>query len=215
MKLKIETPKIHCKRTTNELGKDEIYAGVIAFAGKIKDGEFVPSGDQPLFASLTDVREKVTKGSIWKPNLQNEIFEVDDDVSLACVSLLLFEEDNGKHYRKLQKNFNELLLPDRFDWSELFVEVKDAVIEYYKQNGKQFVNLNDAFSKDAAGTIMVLGSAVFKVMKLVVSHLRQDDSLGVFSTIVDLSQPGFDFDREKKFEKFRGKYYASLTVSKV
>ena len=215
MKLKIEIPKIHCKRTTIEMGKDEIYAGVIAFAGKIENGEFVKSVEQPIFASLTEVKDKVSKGTIWNPILQNELFEVDDNISLVCISLLLFEEDNGKHYQKLQENFNDLLLPGKFEWSRLFEVIMAAVKDYYAENGEQFVNLKKAFKDNAIKTVEIVGTAMFKVMKSILKHIRQDDSLGVFSTVVDFSQPGFDFDREKAFEKFRGKYYASLKISKV
>ena len=116
MKVKIEIPKISCSRTTVEIGKDEIFYVLMVFAGKLKDGDFIPASSTPVFAKLSEVKEKVSKGSSWRPAVNDFMFSIDDDVQTLGVTLALYEKDKGDVYELLQNQVSQIESASGFDW---------------------------------------------------------------------------------------------------
>ena len=216
MKLKIEIPKIHCARTTWELGKDEIYCGVIALAGKMNEDDFSMSGQSPIFSALSEVKKKVKKGKTWKPDIENQIFDVDDDTEALAVTIVLYEEDDGGIHDQMKAGFDEIVKPDKFEWKGLIKDAKDILIKDVNENEKtDFEDIISAVSTRPTLTPMIIGGFLFKLGKKVFKFLRQDDFLGSVTHLYDLNSDSLDFSREHRFRKQKGKYDVQLKVTKA
>lgn len=216
MDLKIEIPKIHCARTTLELGKDEIYYGVLVMAGRIVEGQFVLTGEEPVFAKVSEVKKKVKKGTAWRPTINNHIVTVDDTTQALAVSLVLYEEDNGDSRDALQESFTEIAKPEKFDWAVLIKDAKEIVLPDVNENERtDFEDILSAVTQLPTLTFSIVGGFLFKIGKHVFKHLRQDDLLGEASDAFDLSKEDFNLPREYSFRRHKGKYKVTLQVTKV
>lgn len=100
MQLQVEVAKIKCNRTTAELSKDEIYGAVTFFSGRKIDGDFVPDKSTRRIC-VTDVREGVSGGDIWKPSPNRFTFDLQDTDHFG-LQFSLYEKDNAKAYEQLR-----------------------------------------------------------------------------------------------------------------
>lgn len=216
MDLKIEIPKIHCSRTTSEWGKDEIYYGVLVMAGRLVDGQFVLSGEEPVFAKVSEIKKKVKKGTAWRPTENNHIVTVDDATQVLGVTLVLYEEDNGDIRDALKESFTEIIRPDKFDWNILIEEAKAIILPDVNSNERtDFPDILSAVTSLPQITFQVMGGFLFNIGKHVFKHLRQDDLLGEAIDAFDLSKDDFNMPREYSFRRHKGKYKVTLKVTKV
>ncbi len=216
MELKIEIPKIHCKRTTSEITKDEIYYGIIAVGGKIRDGVFYMSNETTVYSKLSEITKKVKKGKTWRPVVNDHLIEFEGDIEALAVSLVLYEKDRGDIYDRLKEQFEEIIQPERFNWDEVIDEAKDLIIKDVNDNEKtDFADILAAVTTRPTLTPMILGGFLFKVAKKVVKYLRQDDLIGSVTDSFDLNTDGFDLPREYAFRGHKGKYQVGLKVTQL
>ena len=135
MKLKIEIPKIHCKRKTREIfdGKDEIYYAIFLTAGKIKDGDIALSDKAPNYGIIAPdskkMHHKEEEFKFWIPEMQNNIVELDNDVEFIHIDYALYEKDKGETYEKMKNELNGIVIPNGLDWDSIIAEIKKFLLE--------------------------------------------------------------------------------------
>ncbi|MFA8435808.1 MAG: hypothetical protein ACEPOZ_14925 [Marinifilaceae bacterium] len=190
MKLKVEIPKIRCKRTTKEIANDQIYFGVYVGAVKSFGSQLFPAGsDRGLFASVSEVKEEVTEGAIWCPELH--CFEIQiKDAEVFGVSVVLYEYEDVFLYEKLVSRAKGFVSPDDFnyDFSQAIIVPAGTRVWHSK----------------AVGVLDLLNSFV--------KSLGKDDMIGqkqVFCNVNEVKP----FPRELKIEGQRGKYEVSMILS--
>ncbi len=214
MKIKVAIPKIHCKRTTAEIGKDEIYYGIIISSLKQEDDLLIFNEQTSLLTHVSATREKVKAGTVWTPNKSVHELQLDDHTVAIAVTLVLYEEDKGDIKAALKESFDEILKPDKFDWLAVLKDARDAIIEDSNKDGN--IDLEDivkAITKGIALTPMIIAGFAFNVLKRVFKHFRQDDLLGQVNDVFILGQDGFSLPREYEFRQNRGKYVVAIQVN--
>lgn len=216
MKVKIEIAKIKCSRTTIEIGKDEIFYVLMVFAGKLKNGDFIPSSSTPVFAKLSEVKEKVSKGIAWRPAVNDFVFTVDDDVETLGVTLALYEKDKGDVYEMLQNQVDRIETAKSFDWENTIEEAKNLILKDINNNGElDFTDIQTALSTKPELNPKVIGSYLFQLAKRIGKFFSQDDLLGIANDSLAIHHKSFDVERKYHFSKFRGKYDLNLKATKV
>ncbi len=213
MKVKIQIEKIHCARTTMEIGKDEIFYGLLVSAGKMNNGVFETNGNPIVFSKVSEIR-KVKKDDGWRPKENNFVIEV-GNADMVTATIVLYEADDKDIYEALKVKFNEVLQPDKFSWATIFEAAKDMILKDINENGEiDAEDLLSVISKKPELTPLILSTFLFKVAKESFKYFKQDDFLGSVTDGFNLTSEGFNLPREYKFRKHRGKYNLSLKVEK-
>lgn len=216
MKIKIEIPQIKCSRTTIEIGKDEIFYALMVFAGKLDNGSFVPSSKNPVFAKVSDVKEKVSKGSSWQPNPNDFELTIDDDITTLGITVALYEKDKGDMYKILQEQVSQIGTGSTFDWSSTIEETKDLILKDINNNNQiDYIDIEAALTNKPELSPKVVGTYLFQLAKRLGKFFSQDDLLGVTNDSIDIGETGVDTMRKYKFSKFRGIYELSLRYQKM
>ncbi len=207
--------KIHCTRTTRELGKDEIYFVLLVVAGKMEEGKFVKASKNALFGEVSEIQKKVKKGQAWRPEL-NDI-EVDlGDAEAFSVALALYERDNADIYEELKKGVEKVIDPDAFDWNAVTEEAQKEIIQDVNENNKtDFNDVKSAINGLPNINILVISGFLFGLALKLFKHLRQDDLLGVNVDSFSPQSEDFGFPQIYQFNKFRGRYEVVMQVSEL
>ncbi|WP_221391658.1 hypothetical protein [Dyadobacter sp. NIV53] len=187
MKIAIDITKIHCTRTTFELGADEIYAAIFVTALK-KDGSGVVTtlkDSKPLFGIVTDVQSDVKKGKIWLPSPNHFEVDVADDTESVGFSFALYEKDNGEIFDKMKQELTGIIEPEGFDFSQIPLTIDFSQIT----------------------------KILFGLLKKAVIHFKQDDLLGVEEFVAEKGKLiGDEFPREFDYKRKKGQYELGVTI---
>jgi len=120
MKLKINLENAVCVKDTRGPGSDEVYIGVFAAC------THKTTSETQLFVNVTDVYKKIKPGSqiapIFLPQ-KSPMWEIQfnepADLYQFSVSIVLYEMDNGEHYKILKDGANQQNVTNEFNIKEL------------------------------------------------------------------------------------------------
>ncbi len=187
--LKVTIPKIRCRKTTIELGKDEIYFLLLVTGAKLDaNGEAVAiDAEGALYGKVSEVKKGVKKETVWRPKLNDISIDIADAENLS-VTLALYEKDNGKIHQELAEKADGVIVPDGPEWpSKLVGDVMDGL------------------PSDQAAWIAFAWKAV-KYVKSLITHFRKDDLIDYKQILTATNDTGFAFPRELRMEGHSGSY---------
>lgn len=216
MKVKLQIEKICCKRTTLEIGKDEIFCGVLVLAGKMEAGTFKPVENKPvLLGAVSEVKKKVGKGTTWRPAQNNFVIDIGDATVLSTL-LLMYEADDLGIYTKVKNTLTEIVKPDTFNWAPIIKKAKDSILKDINDNGEiDAEDILSALTKKPQLAPLVLGQFLFVLAKESFKFFKQDDFLGAVTDSFIVASDDFNLPREYPFRKHRGKYDVALRMDKI
>ena len=185
--LEIVIGKIHCVRTTMEIGKDEVY-GLLLVSPVTTKGPLKPRG------AVVPLRSKVFAGDMWDYKDLPFRFPLEEGVIGTNVSLVLYEKDNASIYNKLMNEANRKEVPASFPWDKLLSEL----------------DLSDIVNPIAWASISM------KIAIEVIKYFRQDDQIDDQSFTVAVPERKTDpFPRELTFAGRGGKFRIGLSATLV
>lgn len=201
-KIKVSIDQIRCRKVTHpRTQSDQIYVAYTLGIGN-RDSDSVCIVGGQLSAVQRDVTRR--KG-LWVPrSTDGEKMEAVIDVGYASVAVLtlgLYEEDDGKLWKKMaaQDEFERMRKPEKWDWAKLDVNANCRV--------------------NYACWIKV----VVKNLWIISKHLRQDDWFGFQEIVIPLYDDGSDEEitdswngrNEYTFARYGGQYKVTTTISVV
>lgn len=193
MKLKVEILKIRCERTTYEFSYDEVYFALFIATAKQVGGDIVPgSSENALFGEVSEVKERVKAGSIWRPELNNIETDI-GDAEAVSVSFALYEKDNGDLYENLKTNVS-------------------GAIDYSKTDWPKEIPLPTSVPTGIAGWAQLVLS-LSPLIKSIINYFRKDDLLGDIQINLNTADPDLSFPREFEIRKQAGKYTITLLLT--
>lgn len=175
MQVRIENPRVTCHAITDpKTNADEVYLGCFVSAARVVDGKVEVK--TLLGRGISAVQREIWAGSSW--TAEGLSFEVDaTDAETLHVAYVLFEEDDGKLYRRLVREIATAPEEGSFTWKDSpFKQAEPHKREWWEEVFGFFVDmLEDWIADDHHGhrTMIIPSDQIGQHQEPKVFHWRR------------------------------------------